>query len=141
MIKTPNAKRFVQTVRRLWAEKLFAEGRTMVSMRLAGLVEVAIDWYTDGAIGDVDNRIKLTLDGLKALAFWDDDQVRRVSMESFTERSQARLEVTIRPYRPRLAPPPPRRGEFAVEGESVVRQWLASDLPIDWLRSELRYFP
>jgi hypothetical protein len=87
MIKTPNAKRFVQTVRRLWAEKLFAEGRTMVSMRLAGLVEVAIDWYTDGAIGDVDNRIKLTLDGLKALAFWDDDQVRRVSMESFTERS------------------------------------------------------
>ena len=40
-----------------------------------------IVWYRDRRVGDIDNRIKPLLDALKDVAFGDDAQVQRLTME------------------------------------------------------------
>ena len=54
-----------------------------------GEVCVSILWVRRQASGDVDNRVKPTLDLLKGVAFADDDQVRRVEVERTDDRTKA----------------------------------------------------
>jgi Holliday junction resolvase RusA-like endonuclease len=63
---------------------------------LAGELDVAITWYREKRQGDVDNRIKPTLDLLRGIAYRDDSSVAKVSIIRVDDPQQAaRLEVRI----------------------------------------------
>lgn len=64
-------------------------------------VPVALDirWYRARRSGDLSNRIKVLEDALQGIAFENDSQVRRLTMELFdTDRAHPRVEVTVTPY-------------------------------------------
>lgn len=64
---------------------------------LWGDLSVSITWYRSQKSGDVDNRIKATLDLLKGWAYADDASVARVSCERVDDGSRARLVVDVQP--------------------------------------------
>ena len=66
--------------------------------KLRGPVQVTLCWIRQRATGDLDNRIKPTLDALKQIAFEDDAQVRRITAEILDAPDLAAcLLVTIAP--------------------------------------------
>lgn len=67
---------------------------------IAGECAVDIAWHRSARRGDTDNRIKPVLDWLKGIAYADDKQVRRVSIERFDDNSRARVVVRVRPCTP-----------------------------------------
>lgn len=70
---------------------------------LDGDLTVRILWVRKQATGDVDNRVKATLDLLKGIAFADDKQVRRVEIERSDDPTTAPgLYVEVEPYRPAM---------------------------------------
>jgi Holliday junction resolvase RusA-like endonuclease len=62
---------------------------------LAGDLSVAITWHRSQRSGDVDNRIKGTLDLLRGVAYRDDAAVARVSCERVDDGTPARLVVDV----------------------------------------------
>jgi Holliday junction resolvase RusA-like endonuclease len=62
---------------------------------LTGELSVSITWHRERKSGDVDNRIKGTLDLLKGIAFADDANVAYVSCERVDDGSPARLVVDV----------------------------------------------
>lgn len=62
---------------------------------LAGELSVAITWHRSQKSGDVDNRIKGTLDLLRGIAYADDASVARVSCERVDDGTAARLVVDV----------------------------------------------
>jgi Holliday junction resolvase RusA-like endonuclease len=62
---------------------------------LDGELSVAITWHRSQRSGDVDNRIKGTLDLLRGLAYRDDASVARVSCERVDDGTSARLVVDV----------------------------------------------
>lgn len=65
---------------------------------LSGEVCVSIRWVRKTRAGDVDNRVKPTLDLLRGLAYHDDAQVTRVEIERVDSHTEAPgLYVWIRP--------------------------------------------
>jgi Holliday junction resolvase RusA-like endonuclease len=64
---------------------------------MGGELAVSIVWYRAQRSGDVDNRIKGTLDLLRGIAYADDASVARVSCERVDDGSPARLVVDVQP--------------------------------------------
>jgi Holliday junction resolvase RusA-like endonuclease len=62
---------------------------------LAGDLAVSITWYRAQRSGDVDNRVKGTLDLLRGIAYADDASVARVSCERVDDGTPARLVVDV----------------------------------------------
>jgi Holliday junction resolvase RusA-like endonuclease len=62
---------------------------------LAGELSVSITWHRSQKTGDVDNRIKGTLDLLRGIAYADDASVARVSCERVDDGTSARLVVDV----------------------------------------------
>ena len=62
---------------------------------LRGELSVAITWHRSRHTGDVDNRIKGTLDLLRGIAYADDAAVARVSCERVDDGTAARLVVDV----------------------------------------------
>lgn len=62
---------------------------------LAGELVVSITWHRSQKRGDVDNRIKGTLDLLRGIAYRDDAAVARVSCERVDDGTPARLVVDV----------------------------------------------
>ena len=62
---------------------------------LAGELSVSITWHRSQKSGDVDNRIKGTLDLLRGIAYADDASVARVSCQRVDDGTQARLVVDV----------------------------------------------
>jgi Holliday junction resolvase RusA-like endonuclease len=62
---------------------------------LAGELAVSITWHRSQKSGDVDNRIKGTLDLLRGIAYADDAAVARVSCERVDDGTPARLVVDV----------------------------------------------
>ncbi len=62
---------------------------------LAGELSVSITWHRSQKTGDVDNRIKGTLDLLRGIAYADDAAVARVSCERVDDGTAARLVVDV----------------------------------------------
>lgn len=61
-------------------------------------VAVRIVWVRERRAGDVDNRVKATLDTLKGIAFRDDDQVARIEVERVDDlTTPAGLYVWVEP--------------------------------------------
>ncbi len=66
---------------------------------LVGDLSVAITWYRERRVGDVDNRCKGTLDLLRGIAYADDASVARVSCERVDDGTPARLVVDVDNFR------------------------------------------
>jgi Holliday junction resolvase RusA-like endonuclease len=62
---------------------------------LEGQVSVRADFYMDGR-GDLDNRAKQLLDGIKGRAFADDSQVWELHMVRHLDRGRPRVEIQVR---------------------------------------------
>ena len=62
---------------------------------LEGDVIVSIDLYRARKAGDLDNRIKVTLDALNGIAWRDDKQVAEIHARRFDDKANPRLEVLV----------------------------------------------
>lgn len=61
-----------------------------------GDVSVAITLYRNQASGDLDNRIKVTLDTLRGVAFEDDKQVVEIHARRFDDKGNGRIIISVR---------------------------------------------
>lgn len=85
-VPSKEAKAFKTAVQRLYAPR-----------PLTGRVAVRLDVYL--CRGDLDNRIKATLDALKGIAFIDDRQVASLRVEEFEASSKTqRVHARITPF-------------------------------------------
>ena len=97
--QTRLGKRYIKT----YVTREAAEYRAAVRARalVAGLrpvdgpVAVTLCWYRAAKRGDVDNRIKVTLDALQGAAYHSDAQVVELHAYRFEDRLNPRLEVEI----------------------------------------------
>lgn len=64
---------------------------------LAGPVVVSIGVYRPRRAGDLDNRIKVTLDSLRGHAFEDDEQVVELHAYRHDDKARPRVEVEVSP--------------------------------------------
>jgi crossover junction endodeoxyribonuclease RusA len=62
---------------------------------LIGDVKVTLDFYRPAKRGDLDNRIKVTLDALQGIAFADDSQVVEIHARRFEGKANPRVEIAI----------------------------------------------
>ena len=58
----------------------------------------------NGVCMDLDNALKVTIDALKGVAYFDDSQVRKIIAERASPDGRARLEVQVEQYEPAAAP-------------------------------------
>lgn len=70
---------------------------------LEGDVAVTIRWYRKAKRGDLDNRVKVTLDALQGAAYHTDAQVAELHVVRFEESLNPRLEVEVVPVQAVLA--------------------------------------
>ncbi len=61
-------------------------------------VTVTVDWYRGIRAGDLDNRLKVSLDALRGILFDDDKQVVRIIATRYDRPKDGRLEVIIERY-------------------------------------------
>ena len=65
---------------------------------LTGFVSVRVTWWRGRKSGDLDNRLKVTLDSLKGLAYQDDRQVVEIhATRNDQSRGEGYVVVEIRP--------------------------------------------
>lgn len=64
---------------------------------IVGPVSVTIVVYRPRKTGDLDNSFKAILDGLKGIAWADDEQVKRIVADSEDDKDNPRAEVAVRP--------------------------------------------
>ena len=69
---------------------------------LEGDIAITLDVYRRQRSGDLDNRIKVTLDALQGIAYTDDKQIVEIHARRFDDKKNPRVEVAISP-----SPPPP----------------------------------
>ena len=58
-------------------------------------VKITLDFYRPRQAGDLDNRIKVVLDGLQGAAFKNDSQVIEIHARRFDDPKRPRVEATI----------------------------------------------
>lgn len=58
-------------------------------------VYVTLNFYRPRRRGDLDNRIKVTLDSLQGLAFKDDSQISVIHAARFEDKNDPRVEVHV----------------------------------------------
>lgn len=73
-------------------------GNRRVAFPAPAEVSVHLVWARGRKSGDLDNRIKPTLDALKGLAFTDDKQVVAISAERIEGKDDPRIEVRVSAY-------------------------------------------
>lgn len=78
-------------------DKAIAPARFAGIVPLDGDVAVRLVWVRAQRKGDVDGRIKATLDLLKGVAYWDDAQVAELKIVRVDDGSPARMEVFVWP--------------------------------------------
>ena len=72
--------------------------RTLGTLRVAfpdGPLAVALTWHRSRKSGDLDNRIKITLDSLRGTAYMDDAQIVRINAERKESPRNGYLLVTV----------------------------------------------
>jgi len=60
-------------------------------------VRVEIDVYRPRRSGDLDNRLKVTMDSLEGIAYEDDAQVVELHARRFDDKHNPRVEVRVEP--------------------------------------------
>lgn len=94
MVPTKEAKAYKQEVGWL-AKKGGIGGPVRYNVALAFRLVPA-----NGICMDLDNALKVTIDALKDVAYFDDKQVRKITAERCEPDGHARLEVVIEQYEP-----------------------------------------
>lgn len=87
-VKSDTARAYASTV------SVIVRGK--VKHPTAKPVAVSMHWYRGRRSGDVDNRAKVCLDALQGCAFANDNQVTELHMYRHDDKSNPRMEVTIR---------------------------------------------
>lgn len=62
---------------------------------LVGELKVTLDFYRPARRGDLDNRIKVTLDALQGIAFKNDSQIVEIHARRFEDKVRPRVEIGI----------------------------------------------
>jgi crossover junction endodeoxyribonuclease RusA len=62
---------------------------------MTGAVAVTIDVYRPRKSGDLDNRLKITIDSLNGLAWNDDAQIVEIHARRFDDKHNPRIEVEV----------------------------------------------
>lgn len=63
---------------------------------LEGDIEVVINWYKKGKMrGDLDNILKVILDSLKGLSYFDDSQVKSIHARMWEKTGKDAIEVIV----------------------------------------------
>lgn len=62
-----------------------------------GNVVITLQVYRNQASGDLDNRIKVTLDALRGIAFEDDDQVTEIHAYRHDDKGNGRIVISVIP--------------------------------------------
>lgn len=84
---------------RLYALKVAALCRAAKASPLAGPVMVSVNVFRPIRRGDLDNRIKVTLDVLRGYAFADDEQVVEIHAYRHDDKANPRVEVEVTTWR------------------------------------------
>ncbi len=71
-------------------------GKKSTLRPLDGFIGVALDVYRPRRSGDLDNRLKVTLDALRGIAFHDDSQVVEIRAVRHDDKGNPRVEIEIR---------------------------------------------
>lgn len=88
-VKSPEAKAYTLAVGGLC--------KVARAKPLDGPISVEISVYRPLRRGDLDNRIKVTLDALRGHAFADDDQVVELHAYRYDDKARPRVEVEVTP--------------------------------------------
>jgi Holliday junction resolvase RusA-like endonuclease len=62
---------------------------------LEGAVSLQVDVYRPQRSGDLDNRLKICLDCCQGLLFVNDNQVVKIVMRRFEDKTNPRLEISV----------------------------------------------
>lgn len=98
------ARRYKQDVNAAIMTTLANEKRTIASVKVAGPAIVYVNWHRAIRSGDLDNRLKPTLDSLKGLLFIDDAQVVAIYAQRFDSPRNGRMVVSVVPFDAARAP-------------------------------------
>lgn len=72
-----------------------ARSQSAAEMPLAGPVRLTMRFYRPRKAGDLDNRLKVTLDALNGIVFVDDAQVVELHAYRYEDKRNPRVEVEI----------------------------------------------
>lgn len=87
MVKSEDARQYVLEVA--------MEARLNGLKPREGDVKIVLDFYRPRKAGDLDNRIKIVLDGLQGVAFRDDSQVIEITARRHDDAKRPRVEAEI----------------------------------------------
>jgi Holliday junction resolvase RusA-like endonuclease len=90
-----NGRLIKTAAHRAYVEEAGWIARNAVSTPLEGRVAVSVDIYRPRKVGDVDNGIKIVLDSLTGITWFDDEQVVTLHVERYDDKKCPRLEVRI----------------------------------------------
>lgn len=90
MVKSEEARRYAMDVAVL--------ARIARVRPLEGRVRVGVAVYRPRKAGDLDNRLKATLDSIQGIAFENDSQVAKIDAELFDDPKHPRVEITVEKY-------------------------------------------
>lgn len=77
---------------RLYKRRVALLGRRHLQQ---GPVAVSLRWFRSRRAGDLDNRVKVTLDALNGVLWTDDDQVVELHAYRAEDKANPRMEVTV----------------------------------------------
>jgi crossover junction endodeoxyribonuclease RusA len=87
MVVSPEAKAYKL---RAWAE-----AKNVRHQPFDGPVKLTLDWYRARRMGDLDNRLKVTLDALRGVLYHDDKQVVEIVARRHESPKDGRLVVLV----------------------------------------------
>jgi crossover junction endodeoxyribonuclease RusA len=87
MVKSAEARQYVQEVGLVARSKGYRPKE--------GDVKITLDFYRPRKAGDLDNRIKIVLDGLQGTAFINDSQIVEIHARRHDDARNPRVEMQI----------------------------------------------
>lgn len=80
---------------RAYKKAVAALARMQHAQPLTGNIEIRVDVYRGRKSGDLDNRLKVTLDSLRGIAYGDDSQITEIVARRLDDKADPRIEVRI----------------------------------------------
>lgn len=91
-----DGKRHLTEAGKSYKKDVAAQAHIQGAFKMTGLVELTAHVYRPLRRGDLSNRVKLVEDGLKGIAWHDDEQVAILHMYRHLDRENPRIEIEIR---------------------------------------------
>jgi crossover junction endodeoxyribonuclease RusA len=90
-----NGRMVVSADARAYKEEVGWLLKLKIKEPLPGDVYVKVRIFRPRKIGDLDNTLKVLLDALKGIVFFDDDQVVEIRANRFDDKTNPRAEVSV----------------------------------------------